>query len=73
MKPSSLKKVNIITVLAKCPHGENTRKEVLVFYVGGKPQKIISGKKINEVGFAPGVLEVEGKERYHYVNQPPTT
>ncbi len=44
VKPSILIRANLITVLAKNPHGEKTRKEGSVLDVGGKPQRIISGK-----------------------------
>ena len=35
---------NLITVLAKNPNGEKTRKEVSVLDVGGKPRELFQGK-----------------------------
>ncbi len=43
MKPRILRKAKLITVLAKNPHGEQTKKEVSVLDVGVKPQRNIPG------------------------------
>ena len=44
MKPRTLRKVNVITVLAKNPNGEKTKMEISVLDVGGKPQRFSPGK-----------------------------
>ena len=70
MKPRTLRKANLITILAKTsqePSREKTKKEVSVLDVGGKPQRIIPGKThairqglknpihiVPQVGFEPG-------------------
>ena len=59
------------------PNGEKTRKKVSV---GGKPQRIIPGKKyaargtekpihiVPQVGFEPGSQRLKDESRHHYAN-----
>ncbi len=47
VKPRTLRKANLVTVLlAKNPNGEKTKKEVSVLDVGGKLQRIIPEKTL---------------------------
>ncbi len=78
LKLRILRKVNSITILAKNPTERRQRLTFLCWGVGGKQNVIITGKPTQSdwkpnPHSAPGgiqteVLEVEGKERYHYTS-----